>query len=99
MVYPWYGPIFQRLSYSFKSLPIVQLLDSNLWGLKPYIMDEWAALEYNLREVRHAMLMENPDTRTPNYNGFGPPYRFGYQRGYRTEKAARTVINRSKTAS
>jgi hypothetical protein len=94
-VYPWYGPIFKRLSYTFASLPIVQL-DSNLWGLQPCIMEEWTALEHNLRTVRRAMMVYNPQFKTPHYNSYGPPYRFGYQKGYRTEKAARTVVNRAK---
>ncbi|KAJ7431590.1 hypothetical protein B0H11DRAFT_2365734 [Mycena galericulata] len=93
---PWYGPLLGRLRYNSTRIPIIQRGDKK-WMLRADVMDEWRALELNLRAVVAAMMeltvVEYPKEMSP----FGYPDRFGYMESYRSANAARQVALRSIT--
>ncbi|KAK7017760.1 hypothetical protein R3P38DRAFT_2539783 [Favolaschia claudopus] len=92
---PWQGPLLGCLSYSFRSLPIIQREDGT-WSLHQDAIHLWQDLELCLRGVGREMLFLS--TKPFPKEGFEwlVPHRFNYSAHYKTEKGARLAAWRSK---
>ncbi|KAF7365943.1 hypothetical protein MVEN_00469700 [Mycena venus] len=90
---PWHGSLLGRLRYTFKTLPIVNY-DEGGWGLAASVVEEWRALELNLRAVVGAMLNRCKAQR-PYISSYASLYRFGYEHLRHTELEARRIALRS----
>ncbi|KAJ7435252.1 hypothetical protein B0H11DRAFT_1937778, partial [Mycena galericulata] len=89
---PWYGAL-RALDYKLGTLPIEETPDGT-WRLEESVTETWYELELGLLRVLYTM-MEVTKLPIPQMTVFGSPYRFGYKRSYRTERAARAVAFRS----
>ncbi|KAF7334174.1 hypothetical protein MVEN_02323600 [Mycena venus] len=86
---PWHGSLLGRLRYTFKTLPIINY-DEGGWGLAASVVEEWRALELNLRVVVGVMLNRCKAQR-PYISSYASPYRFGYEHLRHTELEARRI--------
>jgi hypothetical protein len=94
---PFYGPLFDRLSFIEHSTPI-QKLSNGLWSLDREVVDHWDALERNLRAILFAMLHCSMTPRPKLFQFWGFPRQYGYIQCYHRRQIAESVASRSRDA-
>ncbi|KAK7031898.1 hypothetical protein R3P38DRAFT_2774366 [Favolaschia claudopus] len=92
---PWQGPLLGCLSYSFRSLPIIQREDGT-WSLHQDAIHLWQDLELCLRGVGREMLFLSTNPFPKEGFEWLVSHRFNYSAHYKTEKGARLAAWRSK---
>ncbi|KAJ7803549.1 hypothetical protein B0H13DRAFT_2388955 [Mycena leptocephala] len=95
---PFHGPLFRRLNYTNKSLPLTS--NNGGWRLAPSVLDEWSQLESVMRSIIDAMhqILVNRDCDFAGAIYFGFPSQFGYKIPRRNRQAALAVAMRSPDA-
>jgi hypothetical protein len=91
---PFYGPLFSRLSYDHRTIPIQR--HPHGWSLKLEVMREWISLERNLRAIILAIL--EPERLTRLFRLWAWPTQYGYELHYRRCSDARIIALRSRDA-
>lgn len=93
----FYAPLFDRLNYKEKDLPIVPIRTGK-YVLATNFITEWISLERNLKAILHAMA-DICTVPLPKYFEFWPfPQRYGYQTFHPSKEIIRTVAVRSRDA-
>ncbi|KAK6977380.1 hypothetical protein R3P38DRAFT_3473342 [Favolaschia claudopus] len=95
--FTWCGRIFDALNYRRETFPIYA--DGEKYRLHPRVAEHWYEIESSMRRIIHAMWTltpQNPGTQERVEYPF--PHRFGYEKAFFTEAAARTVALRSRHA-
>lgn len=87
------GPLFDRLSVSYKSLPPVRL--GNLWCQSPNVGYPWQRLEIALTAIAHTLHEKGGILFSLGYgHRFSDSY--GYTKGHLEEKNARRCAMKSR---
>ena len=84
------GPIFQRLAYTFQSLPI-ELDRYNLWRLSPTVQNQWEGLEEKLRSIARFLIGQSTACLPVDFSEFRLPSQYGWHRSVREEQYARKI--------
>ncbi|KAK6996175.1 hypothetical protein R3P38DRAFT_3629302 [Favolaschia claudopus] len=95
--FTWCGRIFDALNHRRETFPIYA--DGKKYRLQPGVAEHWYEIESSMRRIIHAMWTltpQNPGTQERVEYPF--PHRFGYEKAFFTEAAARTVALRSRHA-
>jgi hypothetical protein len=94
---PFYGPLLHRLHYDDRTLPIERHPEGG-WSLSPAVVEEWVALERNMRVLVYAMLECSSAPLPRNFRFWSFPGRYGYELRYRCHKHAKIIASRSRDA-
>ena len=91
------GPIFQRLAYTFQSLPIEQDR-CTLWCLSPTVKNQWEDLEEKLLSIATFLIRRSFATLPVDFIVFRLPSQYGWHRSVREEQYARKIAMRCRDA-
>jgi hypothetical protein len=92
---PFFGPLFGRLNYSDGNLPVYHE-PSRDWGLDPAVVEEWVALERNMRTLLIAMMDVSTAPLPSHFRYWALPRQYGYELRYRRHRDARIIASRSR---
>jgi hypothetical protein len=90
------NPIFERLIYSYRNLPIVR--SGGWYFLEPQVQQQWWRLEMALRWVANVILSSGAALLSLGFNAGPYPSSYGYTRNHTEERFARYCAMKARDA-